>query len=217
MVEFEPRFTEAIYLDTECYVPLQDRGHSQGSLIVNPGNLRHFLLGGVFRREFPLQNRVFQPEHIWNWGIDNEKDTLVKIYEYFRQSWKMIEGKSPRHPDLTLIGFGISRFDIPMIFLRSLLNRVDSTEKLYEAYFKTKIVDLGNVGIPLFPKSQYRVLYPTLVNDLTLRLRIENRKPSGKGVWDMYDAREFDAIKERTADEVEMVRKISSRIISRDF
>lgn len=213
MINFDPRFTQVIYLDTECYVPPEDRQRSPGSLIVNPGNPRHFLLGGVFCREFPLQQKLYNAEHFWGWEKEEEKDTLTRIYGYFQDSWRKLEGKSFENPDLIIIGAGVSRFDIPMLFVRSLLNRIDSVEKLYETYFKTKIVDLGDVGIPLFTRNPDPVLYPKTINALTSRLQIETRKLSGKTVWEMYDSHEFDAIKARTAGEVEIIRGISSRII----
>jgi hypothetical protein len=52
MVIFDPKFTEIIYLDTESYVPLEDREKSHASMIVNPSNPNHFFLGGVSKESF---------------------------------------------------------------------------------------------------------------------------------------------------------------------
>jgi hypothetical protein len=57
LLVFDPKYTEVVFLDTECYVPREDRVEGPSSMIVNPANPNHILLGGVFVREFPLQKR----------------------------------------------------------------------------------------------------------------------------------------------------------------
>jgi hypothetical protein len=96
------------------------------------------------------------------------------------------------------------------------MHHIDKEVSLYETYFKTKIVDLGNVGIPLFRKDpKIYSLYPKTTNALTSRLglQVQGRKDSGKSVWELYDSKEFDTIKERTASEVDDIIKIASKII----
>lgn len=217
MVVFDPKFTEIVFLDTECYVPVEDRNKGPSSMIVNPANPKHILLGGVFTREFPLQQQKKKTdpfEQVWGWTNEDEKKTLRRIYEYFRESWKLIEAKSIDNPDLIVIGTGVSRFDIPMLFVKSLLNEIDSAERLYETFFKTKMVDLGDVGIGLFSLSaSFPVIYPKTTNAIANRLQIPVRKISGKSVWDMYDAKEFEGIKERTLEEVKMMQSIAAKIV----
>jgi hypothetical protein len=118
---------------------------------------------------------------------------------------------------LIVIGIGISRFDIPALFTRSLLKHIDTVENLFEPYLKTKIVDLGDVGISLFTKNPQPVLYPTTANALAARLGIGESKESGKSVWDMYDSGDFEGIRNRTAHEVEIAMKIASKITRRQF
>jgi hypothetical protein len=36
MVDFDPKFTEIVYVDIECYVPPEARQQSKGSMIFNP-------------------------------------------------------------------------------------------------------------------------------------------------------------------------------------
>jgi hypothetical protein len=188
-------------------------------MIYNPAKIDHFVLGGVFRRAFPRQDKIDPPWQVWNWAKENEKTTLQQIYNYFNESWKMIEGRTKKiHPDLILVGTGISRLDVPTLYVRSALHQIDAEEALYETYFKTKIVDLGDVGIPLFGKNpEIYPLYPKRTNALTSRLQIQSRKASGKTVWELYDSQEFDAIRERTVSEVADVIEIASRIVSHQF
>lgn len=158
------------------------------------------------------------PRSIWNWSVDEEKATLSEIYEYFRNSWDMIKDKTPDDPDLILVGTGISRLDIPALFIRSVLHKIDSEPALYDTYFKTKIVDLGDVGIALFkPDPRFYGIYPKTTNALMWRLKIPSHKQTGKSVWDMYEAKEYDAIKERTLAEVDAAVMMATLIAEGRF
>ncbi len=218
LIEFNPQFTEIVFFDLECYVPPEDRNQqSKSSLIYNAAKPDHFILGGVFRRMFPIQGKLEPAVSIWNFDKQGEKATLEQIYRYFDQSWKMIDSRSRKnHPDLILAGTGISRLDIPALYVRSKLHGVRTDEALYETYFKAKVVDLGDVGIPLFRKnSKVYPLYPKTTNDLICELRVQSQKTSGKRVWDLYDSKEFEAIMARTAAEVEDAIEIATKIIAR--
>ena len=218
MVEFDPRYTEVIYFDIECYVPQDERKKSKASMKFNPCKTRDFVLGGVFKRSFPLQNKIEQPREIWNWKPTEEKNTLSEIYSFFAESWKLLEGKTDQNPDLILIGTGISRHDIPTLYMRSVMHNIDNQEALYETYFKTKVVDLGDVGILLF-RDNPRIypMYPKTTNALMSRLNLlsQSRKDSGKNVWELYESGQYDAIKERTKSEVENAVEITANIVSR--
>ena len=114
-----------------------------------------------------------------------------------------------------LIGTGISRLDIPALFVRSKMHNIDSEEALYETYFKAKVVHLGDVGITLSSKNpKVYPLYPKTTNDLIVRLGVKSSKTSGKRVWDLYYLKEFEAIKARTASEVDDAIEISNKIIA---
>jgi len=116
---------------------------------------------------------------------------------------------------LILVGTWILRLDVPTFHVRSALHRIDTGAVLYETYFKSKIVDLGNVGIPLFRNNPtIYPLYPKTTNALISRLKMQSRKTSGKSVWELYESGQFDAIKERTASEIEDAIEIASSIAS---
>ena len=145
MVKFDAAFTEAVFFDIECYVPPEDQEkEGRSSLVFNAGKPDHFILGGVFRRMFPMQGVLESAQEFWNFDKEKEKLTLTAIYEYFNKCWEMIDKRSRRdNPDLILIGTGISRHDIPALYVRSVHNNIAPKEALYETYFKAKVVDLG--------------------------------------------------------------------------
>jgi hypothetical protein len=168
---------------------------------------------------FPLKGKR-EPEpasHIWNFRRDDEKSTLIDIYEYFNRCWEAIDKRSRRdNPDLILVGTGISRHDIPALYVRSVKHNIASKEELYETYFKAKVVDLGETAIPLFNKNaSVYPLYPKTADELLKELSIKSTKSSGKRVWKMYEAKDFEGIKARTAAEVEDAIAMATAIIKR--
>jgi hypothetical protein len=218
MVIFDRKFTEVIFFDIECYVPPEDQLKiGKSSLVFNAGNPNHFVLGGVFKRMFPMTGATEESKQFWSFDKRNEKTTLAEIYQYFNKSWEMIDARNrKKNPDLILIGCGIARHDIPALFLRSLMNNVAPSEDLYETYFKTKVVDLGEAAIPIFIKSRdVYPFYPKTVDELLTELQIKSTKSSGMGVWKMYEAGDYEGIKRRTNAEVEDIVAMANALIKR--
>lgn len=206
MVRFDPEITEIVFFDLEFYVPKADRDKPGVSLLANPYKKDHFLLGGVFCKIFPLQKSSENPkfEHYWTWEMkDGEKAVLTRIYDFFQEAWKRLSNKDPWQADLIAVGLGISKFDIPVLFTRSLILGIARPEELFECYFKLKQVDLNVVGIGFSSqKTQNEVLYPKTANELLDRFGISKVKTSGMLVWDMYDAGDRQGIRARTENEV---------------
>ena len=202
MVVFDPNLTEMLFFDLEFYVPEKDRDQPGASLLANPGKKGQFLLGGVFTRTWPIKEEKYEIkfEHHWLWDYKDEKDLLKTIFQYFQDSWDQIKEKEPRHADLILCGIGITRFDLPILYIRSIANKVSKPEKLFDLYFKTKPVDLSNVCIPFFNRE--KVMYPKTANQILSRFNIDKEKSSSMSVWQKYDEKDFDWIAQRTEEEV---------------
>ena len=168
---------------------------------MNPHRQNQFLLGGVFAKFHPLkQNREnIEYDHFWLWNEDDEKRLVSKIYEYVKREWRNFDNTSSRQADLILCGLGISRLDIPVLYIRSMNYGVDEHEEIFYTLCKTKQVDLSNVAIPLIYGD---VLYPSNWNQICGRFRFNRRKESGKSVWDYYDGKELSTIEKRTEEEV---------------
>ncbi len=217
MVDFAPQFTEVVFFDIECYVPPETRNISKRSMKYNPAVDSHFVLGGVFQRMFPLQNKLEPRWQVWNWNIEQEKDTLKAIYNYINDCWKLIENKKDNQPDLMLVGTGISRHDVPTLYIRSTKHCIDNAQAIFDTYFKTKIIDLTDVAIPLFKHNpSIYPIYPKPTNAILSRFKLQEngRKESGKNVWEMFESKEYEAIKKRTNSEVDDLLKMTRAIIS---
>ena len=220
-IEFNPDLTEIIFLDIECYVPKDDRYLSKASMKYNPNIKSHIVLGGVFERTFPLLKKS-QRSEFWIWdkegNVRDERAVLQEIYNFIKESWKLIEGKKDANPDLMLAGTGISKHDIPTLFVRSTRFIIDTPEALFETYFKPKIIDLTNVGIPFFEYEPKKYpFYPKTTEELAsqLEVQIKGHKESGKTVWEYYDLGQYEKIQQRTSSEVDDILKLATSIISK--
>ena len=215
-MRFKREVTHVIFFDIEYYVP---REHRNGpGLRANPYLNGSFVMGGVFQRYFPIDEKPEKKEEFWIWDmegkdvVEQEKNLLEKIYLYFRESWTRWEllGKDPGLTEPMAVGFGITRLDIPVLFVRSLIHRIAEPERLYDTYFKLRHFDLSVASAPLIPENRNRkVLTPVSQNWAVRNLLGDGRrKPSGTTVWELYDAGEYQAIMERTREEVELARKV---------
>jgi hypothetical protein len=215
MVKFEPEKTEIIFFDLEWYVPLEDRKTGGASLKANPHKKGQFLLGGVFTKNKPLLNNQLDFKSFWIWREKSEKDILEQIYKYVKSSWDSLKDKEDEQADLILCGHGISRFDVPILYIKSIEYKVDFPEKIFENYYNTKIVDLSNVAIPFF--SHDEVMYPKPINSIYRRFGINEEKSSGKNVWELYDNKELLLIEERTKREVDQIIKIYDFLLGKIY
>ncbi len=223
MVYFDREKTEMIVFDLEFYVPPKDRNKKGASLLANPNKDGHYLLGGVFTKYKPFKDKdknldSFDYQHFWVWKEGNEKKVLEKIYNYIINSWEDLKDKDPKQADLMFYGVGISRFDIPVLYIRSTYHKIAPSEDLFECYFKAKQLDLSNIAIPFFNRDQ--VMYPKSVNSIFRRFGIKKEKESGINVWDMYDKKDYIKIEKRTENEVKdsivLYRKISTKIYTKN-
>lgn len=95
--------------------------------------------------------------------VEQEKNLLEKIYLYFRESWTRWEllGKDPGLTEPMAVGFGITRLDIPALFVGSRVHGIANPERLYDTYFKLRHFDLSVASAPVLPESRNRkVLAP---------------------------------------------------------
>jgi hypothetical protein len=220
-MEFDKEKTVAIIFDTEWYVPAEWRSAGRSSLKANPALDGHMFLGGIFVRFFPLDpSRREERTECFAEDLDpyNERDRLGVVYRFFNDSWALTEGNSPKNHDLVTVGTGISRLDLPGLYTRSMIRAIDQLGPLYETYMKTKIVDLSEAAIPYMNRNRPRMLYPVTTNGISARLRLpEERKETGKYVWEMADSGDFDGIRKRVQSEIRVLQTIYKEMVDRIF
>lgn len=214
MVKFDPKITEIIFFDLEWYVPLTQRESKGASMLANPNKEGQMLLGGVFAKFHPIIEKIrdIEYDHFWLWKEKDEASMVSKIYEYIKNEWRNFDGTHWSQADLILCGQGISRFDVPILYLQCEKFGVDTKEEIYYTLFKTKQVDISNVAIPLIWAD---VMYPSNWNLISRRFGYRRLKESGASVWDMYDGQKYDDIERRTEQEVRDVVSTYNLILNR--
>jgi hypothetical protein len=202
-MRFDRNATQVVFFDLEYYVPPKFRNGKTG-LTANPYR-EGFLIGGVFQRYFPLKKTFDRRREFWIWDYNGNKKELHKdIYEYFKDCWNIYFRKNdPKLTEPIVVGFGVSRFDVPILFAKSLMHKMDKPSKLYDTFFNLRILDLSNVCAP-FVKDHPLILAPVSQNRAVANL-IDNRlepKVSRSIIWELYDNKEFEKIAEIANDKI---------------
>lgn len=191
---------DILFFDLEFYVPPIDRNNEEYIFKFNPCKKEHFIIGGTFTRYNPQKDRIsdLQYENLWIWKFDNEKELLMAIYEYFKESW--VNQQNKNRLELDVCGIGISKVDLPVLYIRCEMNNIDEPTNLFNIFFKSQHIELNNMAIPFFDEVEQ--FHPISINRIYRRFGIHKEKETGMTVWDMYDLRKFGEIKNRTNNEV---------------
>jgi hypothetical protein len=206
-----------LFFDLEAYAPPDDRTASLSSLIVNPARPGHLLLGGCFfRKRFdePIPEAP-EVQGLWLWNFASEAALLSAIKARFEEEWRLQREEKVRvlgkpATDLVVCGAGITKFDLPALYCRSLFNEIASPAELFEVFFKARPIELANEASFLFPEEP--ILYPKTTREMAGRLGLHERKGSSKSIWDSYERRDYASIEQRTAEELRLVLELYKRL-----
>jgi hypothetical protein len=209
-----------LFFDLEFYVPPSERNNTFGSLVFNPANPSHQILGGYFIGKDLDSPNLRRQTALWRWNFHNNEEALLSaIYDLFIEEWDTVKSKRPKtvhHKvvDLITCGFAISRMDLPALFIRSQRYHLKADARLVEVFLKTKSIDLSDVASFLFPEDVH--LYPKTANEVGTRLQIGSEgKTGGKAVWDWYDQGKFNKIEQRCKEEVHESVRIYQQLQNR--
>ncbi|WP_371803748.1 hypothetical protein [Candidatus Lokiarchaeum ossiferum] len=215
-----------IFFDLEFYVPPEERNHpnSRGTLVFNPGNPNHIILGGHFI-SLPISSIKSEDQasfrhdtSFWIWNYSSEETLLGAIKNFFEEEFSFQQGQNTqilekRVKDVVTCGFAIARIDLPALYIRSQYHHIAPTPNLFEIFLKSKVIDLCNVSAFLFPNET--TLYPKTAYEVSKRLFPHTKwKPSGKSVWKYYDEGEYEQIETRCHNEVTDILHIYKKLQS---
>ncbi|MDO9523652.1 MAG: hypothetical protein Q7J08_08095 [Methanocorpusculum sp.] len=215
MVMFSPSLTEFLVFDLEAFVPPADRRKRTGaSLAVNAFREGHTLLGGVVYGSRPIAGEVVHNyTHHWMWREGGEREVVTSLYQVFANMWANVKDKKMIQADPVVCGVGISTFDMPFLLAKCLQYQVAPLEEIYNTIGKCRVVDLSVAGIGFIP-TQNPILHPCSHNQLADALLPEReRKPTGKKVWEMMDAKDYGAVERRCESEVREMVEIANRML----
>ncbi|MET0404631.1 MAG: hypothetical protein ABW123_19610 [Cystobacter sp.] len=209
-----------LFFDLEAHAPANDRSTSRGSLIVNPARPGHVLLGGAFFSKrfadpIPEEPRI---DGLWLWHFGSEAELLRAIQRRFEEEWELQRAEKVRilgkpAVDLVVCGAGITKFDLPALYCRSLLHDAARAADWFDLFFKARPIDLAHEASFLFPEEP--ILYPKTTREMAGRLGLRELKGSSKGVWESYERGDHAAIEQRTAEELRLVLALYSRLQQR--
>ena len=213
-VQYYPEKTQIIFFDLEFYAPKEDREGRMG-LKANPYRKDHFLIGGTFHRHFPLREtyKFDSIKEFWIWNYKDEKEMMKEIIDFIEESWELIY-KKDNQAELFYAGIGISRVDIQYLFARAKILGIRTEDKLFDIFYKGRFLDFESIVIPYF-KNKDNMMKTKTTKDILNKFNIERERGPSVSVWDYYDAKEFEKIRERNVNEVSDLPKMYKAIISR--
>ena len=147
------------------------------------------------------------------WDYRNERELLEDIYKLFLESWNIIRGDDEQC-DLIVSGIGVCRVDIGYLYSKCIEHSIDTKENLFEVFYQLRFIDLEQVALPYFQTNK-NVLYPKNTAELLQKFKIDKKRESGRGVWDMYDNEKYIDIEDRNYGEVQDFLKIYKDILGR--
>jgi len=201
MLTFYPEKTKVIFLDLEYYVPKEDRTRSSHSgMSFSPVLPGHRIIGGTFQTYYPMQDRATKRVGFWEWSLGSEENVLKGIFDYLKDEWRTSRGQAG---SLMLAGIGISHSDVPALLARMTAHDLAPADEIYDGLCGCRQIDLSVATFCQFSFNQGYFASPKTKSQLYQKYIPARKLGSGKGVWDLYDAKEFLDIEQRCEQEVE--------------
>ncbi|WP_237443785.1 hypothetical protein [Sinobacterium norvegicum] len=195
-----------ILFDLEFYVP--EAGRDKSGFCYNPWDKRCKLIGGSFLPANPEKdlsktsnNPKRKVKSFWLWDYKSERELLEAIYKLLRTTCGLVINAHEGRVSPIMCGIGISSSDVPILFELFKRYKILSNAEAFEFQNMFRILDISQLSIATFNNSN-DFLYPK-TKSLILQKYMPGKKfESGKSVWDLYDANEYDSIVDRVIDEV---------------
>lgn len=149
-----------------------------------------------------MQDRLDPPVQHWEWTHGSEKALLQAVYGLLRHQWKSISAKSGAG-SLMLGGIGISHSDVPALLWKFRSHKTADPNEVYDTVCGCRQVDLSQSTFCQFSVNTGYFAYPKSKSHLYQKYLSGKKMESGKSVWKSYDARDFEAIERRSAEEVQ--------------
>ena len=219
-VVIKPSKCRVIFFDLEFYVPESSR--SENGFCYNPWDKKCKLLGGSFlsanpEKDFETTESVLikKIQSHWLWDKQSEHNLVESIYEILKSALDTVHNAHDGGISPILCGIGITSSDVPIIFELFKRYNILSNSEAFAFQNKFRIIDLSQLSIATFNNASY-FLYPKSKSNILTKYLSDKKFESGKCVWDLYEAKDFNGIKERVLDEVISTHKCYE-LIKRDL
>jgi len=169
------------YLDVETYSPEEEPRFTDKIILI------------CYKEE--LDGSAFLMLKEWE---EDEKAVLTKFYSVLRRE---LELKGV----VTLIGWNIVRFDIPLLTYRLFLHEIDGLNNILETFRRAYWRDLRQCLLP-FNRYRFKDLN---VEDVADRLGIAPPKYSNSEIKAFYERHEYGKIEEHALSEMKFLSDLS--------
>ncbi|HEY8034484.1 MAG TPA: hypothetical protein VIF37_02720 [Methylobacter sp.] len=200
-----------IFFDLEFYVPASSR--SKHGFCYNPWDKSCKLIGGSFlfanpEKDFGLiEAKVINKiRSLWLWEHYSEQKLLESIYVLLKNALDTVHNAHNGMIAPILCGIGITSSDIPIIFELFKRYKILTNAEAFSFQNKFRVVDLSQLSIATF-NSPNNFLYPKTKSHILNKYLNDKKFESGKTVWDLYEAKNYDAISARVLDEIVCTHK----------
>lgn len=207
-----------IFFDLEFYVPVESRAKTGFSY--NPWDESCKILGGSFLTANPEKDFGISEESIlrktkslWLWEHGSERELLYKIYITLKDVRDYVHQAHDGAVSPILCGIGITSSDVPILFELFKRFNILSNQEAFSLQNSFRVIDLSQLAVATFNNSN-NFLYPKTKNHILNKYLPSTRFDSGKSVWDLYEANDYDKIQSRVLAEVFSTHKCYELIYS---
>ena len=137
---------------------------------------------------------------------------LKNILKFVEESWNIIKRKD-NQAELFFSGIGISRVDIQYLFARCHKYNLRSDEVLFDLFYKSRFLDFETIVIPYF-KNKDNMMKTKSTKEILSKFKIERERGPSANIWEQYEKKDFDAIRERNVYEVSDLPVMYKKILN---
>ena len=143
------------------------------------------------------------------WGLGSEEAVIKKFYKYVEEI--------RRENNIMFVGFGVLRFDIPLLIQRAVeYEGVDKLAKYNKFWHDVYVIDIFQALLPLNGMRFKGLKLATLAGRLK---EIDKNAPEAHGegskIYDLYKERKYSEIEEHLKADLRIVRYFDLAILSK--
>jgi DNA polymerase elongation subunit (family B) len=182
-----------LFLDIETY---SSRDEPDSSLNPYKNGAKVIVIAYNYYGSFrpPGKNEIKKPVFLLEWE-SSEKGILSQFHDFLRET-------KARDPHLKIIGFNITKFDLPYLFARMKLLEIAKEEELYELLFRPFGTDLMQLSAIISAKTrQHEQLWGTNHKEACRFFKLQEKEANGLECSRFYENKEYGKILEYCTQE----------------
>lgn len=175
-----------LFLDIETYLSPENE---ESSLNPYKKGSKVLLIAYNYYNKFkpPNKDEIKSPIFLKEWDID-EKAILIKFYNFLKET-------KNNDKYMKIIGFNITKFDLPYLFGRMKTLKIAGEEELHDLLFRPFGVDLFYLSSIISENTKkHEQLWGTNHKEVSRFFKLQEKEGTGAECSKFYDAKEYDKI-----------------------